>query len=279
VSGRSRAAHVLAGAVSALAAATASAATEEPLALATVSLVESRVELSRGRAGWRAAIEGSAFRTGETLRTGPDATARIDLPWMSVTLGPRAALRFPDEVVLSATLDAGRALVEAPDRDALKFVTGEAEVFGRGRAVVRREGRVTTVSCLSGRFQVASAAGVVSLVAGRGTVVPAGSAPSPPGPLPEAPREGLWPAKDPVYVTAGAPLALRWKGDAAAYQIEVLAVGSDVVLLQRDVGSAPARIEVPWEGAFRWRVSARDSRGLEGAPSEDGLIAVESKLD
>jgi hypothetical protein len=61
------------------------------------------------------------------------------------------------------------------------------------------------------------------------------------------------------------------------YQLELLPVGSDVVLLQRDVASSPARIEVPWEGAFRWRVSARDRRGLEGMPSVDGLIAVDAK--
>jgi hypothetical protein len=54
-------------------------------------------------------------------------------------------------------------------------------------------------------------------------------------------------------------------------------VGSDVVLLQRDVTASPARIEVPWEGAFRWRVSARNARGLEGLASEDGLIAVDAK--
>ena len=34
-------------------------------------------------------------------------------------------------------------------------------------------------------------------------------------------------------------------------------------------------VALPWEGAFRWRVSGRDARGLEGPPSEDGLLAVE----
>jgi len=276
---RCSAGSALAAALSALAAGTWSAATEEPLALARVSLVEHRVELSAGRRTWQSAVEGAPLRTGEALRTGPEGTARLDLPWMSLTLGPGAVLRFPDDVILKATLESGRALVDAPERDALKLVTGEAEVYGRGRAVVRREGAVTTVSCLTGRFQVASAAGVVALQPGRGTVVRAGRAPSSPEPLPAAPHEGLWPARDPVYVAAGAPLELRWKGDAASYQVEVLPVGSDVVLLQRDVAAAPARIEVPWEGAFRWRVSARDARGIEGAPSAEGLIAVDPKLD
>jgi hypothetical protein len=46
--------------------------------------------------------------------------------------------------------------------------------------------------------------------------------------------------------------------------------------VQRDVTTSPVKIEVPWEGAFRWRVSARDARGLEGVPSADGLIAVDA---
>jgi hypothetical protein len=82
------------------------------------------------------------------------------------------------------------------------------------------------------------------------------------------PAQGLWPGKDPVYAAPGEPLDLRWTSDAPGFQLELLPIGSDVVLLQRDVAVSPARIEVPWEGAFRWRVSARDQRGLEGVPSE-----------
>ena len=270
-----RAALALTGA---LAAASATAA-EGPLALARISLVEPRVERSAGRTKWQPAAEGAPLKTGEALRTGPDGTARLELPWMSLTLGPGAALRFPDEAVLSATHESGRALIEAPDRDALKLVTPEAEVYGRGRAVVRREGRSTTVSCLDGRFHVASPRGAVTLAPGQGTVARAGRAPAPASSLPAAPRDGLWPAGDPVYVAAGAPLELRWSGDAASYQVELLPVGADIVLLQRDVATAALRIEVPWEGAFRWRVSARDGRGVEGAPSDEGLIAVEPRQD
>jgi len=247
-----------------------------PLALATLTLVERRVEVSLAPARWQAAVEGTPLRIGEALRTGPEATARLDLPWMSLTVGPSAAVRFPDASVLSATLESGRAVVDARDRDALKLVTVEAEVRGRGRAVVRRSGAETAVSCLAGRFLVASANGVVALAAGQGTVARFGRPPAPPAELPRPPSEGLWPASDPVYVAAGAPLELWWKGDAASYAIELLPVGADVVLLQREAAKAPLRIEVPWEGAFRWRVSARDARGLEGAPSDEGLIAVEA---
>jgi len=261
----------------ALQAATAPAGAADALALARVSLVERKVELAKRGATWQAAVEGGQLRIGEALRTGPDAVARLELPWMALTLGPGSTVDFPDDFLLRASLDGGRALLEAQGRDALKVVTAEAEVRGQGRAVVRRQGRETLVTCLAGTFHVEGGGLAVALSAGRGTVVRTGGAPSAPQPVPAPPAGGMWPGRDPVYAAPGQSLELRWKGDAPAYQIELLPVGSDVVLLQRDVDAPPARIEVPWEGAFRWRVSARDERGLEGPPSEDGFIAVDAK--
>jgi hypothetical protein len=261
----------------AILAAPAATSAQGALSLARLSLVERKVELAKKGTTWQAAVEGGPLQIGEALRTGPDAVARLDLPWMALTLGPGSILRFPDAFLLSASLEGGRALVEAQGRDALKVVTEEAEVRGQGRAVVRRQGKDTLVTCLAGRFFVQGGTSTVTLAPGHGTVVRSGRAPSAPEAVPAAPAQGLWPGKDPAYVTPGEPLELRWKGTASAYQLELLPVGSDVVLLQRDVAAPPARIEVPWEGAFRWRVSARDERGLEGVPSEDGFIAVDSK--
>jgi hypothetical protein len=273
----SRRLRLAGGALVGLLAVPAAAPAQAALSLARVSLVERKVELEKPGAKWQAAVEGGPLSIGEALRTGPDAVARLELPWMALTLGPDATLRFPDAFLLSASLESGRALVEAQGRDALKIVTGEAEVRGQGRAVVRRQGRTTLVTCLAGRFFVDGGGSIVTLAAGRGTVVAAGRGPTAPEAAPSPPTQGLWPGKDPAYVAPGEPLELRWKGDAAGYQLELLPVGSDVVLLQRDVAASPARIEVPWEGAFRWRLSARDRRGLEGTPSEDGLIAVDAK--
>jgi hypothetical protein len=246
------------------------------LSFARLSLVEQKVELAKADAKWQAAVEGGPLQLGEALRTGPEAVARLELPWMALTLGPDATMRFPDEFLLSAVLEGGRALVEARGHDALKIVAGEAEVRGQGRAVVRRQSQSTLVTCLEGRFYVSGAEGTVVLNAGRGTVAVDGHAPSAASELPPAPSQDLWPARDPVYVAPGAPVELRWQADAPAYQVEILPVGSDVVLIQRDVAAPPARIALPWPGAFRWRVSSRDRRGLEGAPSKDGLIAVDA---
>jgi hypothetical protein len=265
------------GALVVLLAAPAAATAQDAVALARLSLVERKVELSKKGATWQAAVEGGPLQIGQALRTSADGVARLELPWMALTLGPGSTVRFPDSFLLSASLESGRALVEAQGHEALKIVTPEAEVRGQGRAVVRRQGRETLVTCLAGRFYVHGGESTVTLPAGRGTVVRSGRPPSAPEDVPLAPSQGLWPAKDPVYVTAGEPFELRWKGGAAGYQLELLPVGSDVVLQQRDVAASPARIEVPWEGAFRWRVSARTAAGLEGLPSEDGLIAVEPR--
>jgi hypothetical protein len=255
---------------------TPDAAAGGALALARLSLVERKVELEKKGAKWQAAAEGGPLAIGEAIRTGPDAVARLELPWMSLTLSPGSTLRFPDSFLLSATLEGGRALVDAPGIDSLKLVTSGATVRGKGRAVVRRQGLSTLVTCLAGRFFVEGAAGgVVALTAGRGSVVADGSAPGAPQEVLAPPSDGLWPAQDAVYVAPAEPVELRWKAEAPSYQLEVLPVGSDVVLLQRDVAAPPVKIEVPWEGAFRWRVSARDARGLEGLPSADGLIAVD----
>src|SRR5574341_472054 len=53
------------------------------LALARLSLVERKVELEKKGAKWQAAVEGGPLQIGEALRTGPDAVARLELPWMA----------------------------------------------------------------------------------------------------------------------------------------------------------------------------------------------------
>jgi hypothetical protein len=242
--------------------------------LVRLTLIEPTAEVAAGGQGWQRAIEGAGLALGESLRLGPDAVARLELPWMALTLSAGGRLRFPDGLLLSAVLEKGRVLIESETHDSLKVVTQEAEVRGRGRAIVRRREGATLVTCLSGRFHVASAQGSVTLAPGQGSVALPRRPPSAPGAAPAAPRE-LWPGRDPVYVARAEPIDLRWKGDPPACQVELLPVGSDVVLIQREVGGEGTRLAIPWHGAFRWRVSACDDRGLEGPPSQEGLIAVE----
>jgi hypothetical protein len=241
-------------------------------ALGRLIFVERRAELSSAQR-WEEVKEGAAVRLGNGLRT-TDAVARVELPWMTMTLGPNSAVRFPDEYLLSVVLDRGRVQLRADQRSILKLVTAEAEVRGQGWAVVRREGRQTLVTSLAGRFLVAGAGRTVSLIPGTGTIVHEGRPPLPPLLVPDPPGD-LSPGSDPRYVARGEAISLAWAPRGTAYQVEVLPVGSDDVLLQRDVDGPPARISIPWPGAFRWRVASRDARGVEGMPSADGLFCVE----
>jgi len=266
-----RASAVLAAA---LACAAPSTAQPDAASLARLTYVENEVETGAGR--WEEAVEGSGFDVGERLRTGLDGVARLDLPWMALSVGPGSEVRFPDEHLLSVVVEKGRVVLEARTHEAMKLVTPEGEIRGKGRAIVRREGQRTLVTCLEGRFEVEGQGRGVSLSPGRGTVVSSGRAPT--AAVETAPppsEESLRPGRDPVYTGRGEPLDLRWEGQAPAYHLEVLPVGADYVLLQREVGPPPVPLSIPWGGAFRWRVASLDDRGLEGVPSAEGLICVD----
>ena len=243
--------------------------------LAKLTYVENEVE-ARGPSGWKDAIEEGDFDIGQQLRTGPNGMARLQLPWMALSISPDSILRLPDEFFLSVLLEKGRAVLEAENHDSLKLVTPEGEIRGLGRAVVRREPGRTLVTCVTGRFLVEARGRGVVLEAGRGTIVAAGRAPTPAEDTPAPPTdEALWPGMDPVFANPGDTLDLVWEADAPAFQIEILPVGLDYVLYQRDVGPPPYQVKVPWSGAFRWRVASRDERGLEGVPSPEGLICID----
>src|SRR5262245_2253196 len=245
-------------------------------ALGKLTYVEKQVEQAAASAAWQAAREGGSLHMGERLRTGPSSLARIELPWMAFTVSPAAALNFPDEDILSAVLEQGRLALNAEAREILKVVTPEAEVRGRGRVVVRRDGQRTLVTAITGRFTVEGDGQVVVLGPGKGTIVTEKAKPLAPVDAPEPPK-GLRPGRDAIYVTPGTTIDLYASTTRAANQVELLPVGSDVVLLQKDLGAPPWKLELPWPGAFRWRVASRDERGLEGRPSADGLICVDEK--
>jgi len=250
------------------------AAQSDAASLARLTYVENEVETAA--ASWEEAVEGSGFDVGERLRTGPEGVARLDLPWMALSVGPGSEVRFPDEHLLSVVLERGRVVLEAKTLEALKLVTPEGEVRGLGRAIVRREGQRTLVTCVEGRFDVEGRGEGVSLSPGRGTVVSSGRAPTAAADTAPPPsEESLHPGRDPVFTSRGEPMDLLWEGDARTYHLEVLPMGADYVLLQREVGPPPVQLSIPWGGAFRWRVAARDERGLEGVPSGEGLICVD----
>jgi hypothetical protein len=229
-----------------------------------------RAELP-AKASWQRLREGDALRTGDSFRTVPDATARLEFPWMVVTLGGSTMLTIPASTVLSTVLEQGRAEFAGPGREIVKITVGEGEVRGGGRLVLRRSVGRTTATALEGSFRVRARGRTVEIKAGEGTVVADGRPPEAATPLPGAPG-GLEPGKDPLYIRSGQAAELRWTARAPAHRVELLALDHDQVLLARDVAAPPLRLELPGPGTYRWRVAARDARGVESRPSAEGLI-------
>jgi hypothetical protein len=229
-----------------------------------------RAELPQ-KASWQHLREGSPLRTGDSFRTAQDATARLEFPWMVVTLGGGAMLTIPASSVLSTVLEQGRAEFAGPGREIVKITVGEGEVRGGGRLVLRRSVGRTTAAALEGSFRVRARGRMVEIKAGQATVVNDGRPPEAPSPLPKAPSD-LEPGKDPLYVRSGQAAELTWSAASPGHRVEVLALDRDVVLLAREVPAPPLRLELPWLGTYRWRVAARDARGVESRPSDVGLI-------
>jgi hypothetical protein len=243
------------------------------IGIGTLGWVDQGIERAElpAKASWQRLREGDALRTGDSFRTAPDATARLEFPWMAVTLGGSTLLTIPASKVLSTVLEQGRAEFAGPGREIVKISVGDGEVRGGGRLVLRRSVGRTSAAALEGSFRVRSKGRTVEIKAGQGTVIADGMPPEAPTPLPGAPS-GLEPGKDPLYVRSGQSAELRWTAGAPAHRVELLALEGDQVLLARDVAAPPLRLEMPWPGTYRWRVAARDARGVESKPSANGLI-------
>ena len=260
------------GAALVVAAAAASpllAARPEPAtpSVAAVRVVEGRVE--HGSDGsWKG--ESASFRMapGEGVRTGRDGLAVLTLPWMQIVVGRDSAVSLPSGRVLSTSLEKGR-IEQRASSDILKVKTKEAEVRGAGSVVVSRADEapgLTRVSPLEGIFL---APGQGLLVRGKGAAPEVVA-------LPARPRD-LRPGRDPLYVEHGQPVTLTWAGTARRYHVEVSSLSGDEVLLARDVAGSSVAVSLPGLGTFRWRVSAVDEDGLEGAPSDPGFVCVVEK--
>jgi len=249
--------------------------------VARLAYVESGVQRQSGRGKWSSVSEGDPLRTGERIKTGPTAVTRVAFPWMSVVVAPESVVSIPSGAVLSVTLESGRAQLAASEGDIIKLRTDELELRGGGNVVVRRAGSTTLVTVLSGSFRVSAGdrtalisapPQLVTLGAGKAVVVRPNTRLE--VETPPAPPQGLRPGSDPVYVKPGEAAALAWTPNGMRYHVQLLAIDSEEPWLERDVDTASLSLAIPWPGTFRWRVSTRDARGLEGLPSAEGLVCV-----
>ena len=244
------------------------------LQVARLVILGTGVEKAEEGGVFKSVSDGERLRTGERVRTGPGALARVQLPWMALTLGAESALFIPPSTILSAVLEDGRAELQAEGDDLLKLRTPEAEVRGRGHVVVRRTGSTTLVMAMTGAFRVETTKGLVLSVAqGQGVLAPAQGSPDGPNDLP-GPPEGVFPGDDPVYVKRGAEVALRFTSPHKRHHVQVMAFDGGEIVVDKDLGVSPQTLRVPWLGTWRVRLSSVDERGLEGAPAVTGYLVV-----
>ncbi len=242
--------------------------------VARVFVVGETAEQTSGKDEWSRVGDGFRLKTGDRLRTGAATVVRIEFPWMALTAGPFSRLSIPAGTVLSTVLEEGRVELRGQGNDIIKVRTADAQVRGRGRAVVRRFQGRTLVSVLDGRFSVEAGGETLAVPSGEGVTIAAGERPALAS-LPAAPRR-VSPGLDPVYVVKGENVTLTWDliPQAPAYHLQVLASDSDAVVLERDVTASPDPVALPWLGTYRWRVAQLDASGLEGMPSAEGFVCV-----
>ncbi len=238
-----------------------------------ITVVGSRVEHSSNGRDWSELADGAFLRTGDRLRSDDRTLARISVGWVTLVLSPSSEVGIPPSKVLSIRLERGRLEQTSEGADIVAMRTPECLVRGRGHVVVRREAQATAISVRVGRFRIDASGSVANLEPGFGILVRHGQPPPAPRPLLPAP-EGLVPGPDPLYVERNEPVHLEWRSSAQIHQVELLAVGTEALVQQTNVGASPATVTVPWPGTYRLRVVARDADGLESLPSRSGLLCV-----
>ena len=241
--------------------------------VASVDVVQGPVELADASQKWRPLDPRKRLATGERVRTDAGAVALVRLPWMTLLMAPLTELGISNPGVLSTSLESGR-LEQNGARGIVKLDAGPVRIRGRGHVVVRRDAEATAVSVFDGAFSVESSGEVLDLVPGTGAVV--GSAHPLRAEVLPAPAGRLQPGSDPAYVRQGQALDLSWTPAAVPAHVQILGP-DDRPLLVRDVAGSPLHIEAPELGTYRWRVTLRDARGLEGPPSPYGAFCVVEK--
>jgi hypothetical protein len=247
---------------------------ESRLPVARLTILGQGVERADETGVFKVVKDGDTLRTGDRLRTGPAALARMELPWMALTLGAESTLFVPPSAILGAVLQDGRAELYAEGNDVLKIRTPEGEVRGRGRLVVRRSGTATYVMGMAGAFRFEGKGGVIlPLAQGEGLVARADGGLDGPNELPPPP-DGVYPGDDPVYVKQGQDATVRFLSPFARHHLQVLGFDSGEIVVDKDIDLSPQNFQLPWIGTWRVRLSSVDDRGLEGPSAATGYMVV-----
>jgi len=253
--------------------------------VAEVLHVQGDAQLLRGGDAPRAVQAGESLRTGDVLRTGPDASLTLRF-----TDGSRLLATPDSEFSLERLMVLGRSGVadtrlrlergsvdtvvnpQKGRQGSFEIRTPTVNLGVRGtefRAHADPQRSASRVEVLTG--QVAAAAGAeVRVDAGYGSVAAAGRAPEPPRKLLPAPS---LPA-DPIRLDR-VPLRLAWQAaeGARGYRAQVFAEGEpERLLLDGQFADAAARWADLPDGRYRLRVRAVDGSGLEGVDARAALV-------
>lgn len=238
--------------------------------VATVVLVDGKLEFSRRGGPFRPAPEQQTLAVGDRVRTTAGSSARIEFPWTMVTLGDQTTIALEGDPTLSVRLDAGRIDMD-PEAELIRLVTKEAVVSGAGRTVLRRDGASTFVVSLMGGADVEAGGKTVRLGVSRSVLV-SSEGPGEPVLQTEGPKV-VFPGADPLYVRPNQTVRLEWTGASPGYLLEVLPIDSQTPVISLDVTGSTREIRLPWLGTYRWRVTGRQG-AVETQPSGEGLICV-----
>src|SRR6185295_15523589 len=94
--------------------------------------------------------------------------ARLEFPFMGLTVGPDSELGIPAGMVLSIALVRGRVELGSERGEIIKLTTPEIELRGQGRVVVRRADDTTLVVVISGSFRVLARRKTITVTRGQG---------------------------------------------------------------------------------------------------------------
>jgi len=150
--------------------------------VATALEVAGIAERASGGGAWSAALPGTTFAIGDTLRTGTASRARLGLPGGGVIrVGENARLRFQRGALVGQqapdiAVDLGSAEVEEPASE-LSIVTllGPARVERGARVRVRADGQTTSLEVVVGRAVMLESGQEVAVDAGHGVRIHIGN--------------------------------------------------------------------------------------------------------
>lgn len=257
---------------------------------AQVVSIEGRVEYRRGdRGSWRAAHDHLTLRTGDYVKTGPNASAEVmfvdgtlyTVRSNTLFLVSAAAVGSPTD--RSIELQYGWVNLNTAHRESrIGTPRAEARVADQSEASVSfdEEREIGRFAAYRGELEVAGEDGIRQRVDSLEVVTQRDGILSEPHPLPRAPDPIAPPANATFDIDEVQELALAWRpvtgAESYALQISRNRLFADNIIDVEDRRTTQATLGLRGEGTFLWRVAALTDVELRGPWSEPARFHVSS---